>query len=350
MIRSLQNQLAAWFEEAGLVFLGIVDLDVNQDFQRFSDWLSNGQHADMHYLENYLDLRKEPKQLLEGAQTAIVVGYNYFQGRDQVNAPGKIAQYARLKDYHKFIKSRCKTIIEKISSEENFVNEKFRITIDSAPLLERALAKKTSRGFIGKNTCYIHPEQGSFFLLGEILTTIPFHIDTPTTVDPTTRSPSGGCGSCKRCQVHCPTGALDEDYQINAKKCISYWTIEHRGAIPQELWPWLKTYVFGCDICQLVCPYNRGATATEKNPLQKLNAQIDLYALATITQEKYEELLGGTPMTRAKRHGLRRNALISMYVNKDTRLQKALNFVTTDPHPVLEETAKQISATGNVSR
>src|SRR5690606_6307703 len=131
-----------------------------------------------------------------------------------------------------------------------------RVMVDTAPVLERALAAKTARGFIGKNTCYIHPLLGSFLMLGVVLTDIPLPSDERVPVDPARHLPSGGCGACRECQVHCPTGALDADYRIDAKKCLAYWTIEHRGVIPERFWPWIGTYYFGCDICQITCPYN----------------------------------------------------------------------------------------------
>lgn len=209
-------------------------------------------------------------------------------------------------------------------------------------MLERALAARTSAGFIGKNTCYIHPEAGSFILLGEILLTRDLtETDEPSTVDPQVRSDQGGCGSCRRCQIYCPTGALDEAYRLDARKCLAYWTIEHRGTIPFEFWPWLKTYFFGCDLCQLACPYNR-AIAISQEPVRVELNQIDFFDVATMSQARYEQLFGGSPLTRAKRSGLRRNALIAMTVTSDLRLPEALQMLTEDDEPVLHETSTQI--------
>jgi len=219
-----------------------------------------------------------------------------------------------------------------------------RVVVDSAPILERALAARTRRGFIGKNTCFIHPEKGSFFLLAEILLTLPLPADQPARVDVQHRGPDGGCGSCKRCQVHCPTGALNEAYQLDAKRCLSYWTIEHRGPVPEEFWPYLADYLFGCDICQLVCPYNRGAVVTSRTDLVRLGDLPSLLAIVTMDQASYVRWFGGTPMTRAKREGLQRNALIAMVVTNDGRLEEALASVTTESHPVLIETKRQASA------
>ena len=133
-----------------------------------------------------------------------------------------------------------------------------KIAVDSVPIFERAIAAKTEFGFIGKNTCYIHPKKGSFFLLGEIILDEVIKQDSKLAVETTKRTDLGGCGSCKRCQVHCPTGALDKEYELDANLCLSYWSIESRGIIPEKFWPWFSKFYFGCDICQLVCPYNRG--------------------------------------------------------------------------------------------
>lgn len=357
----LKAQISAWFEEAGLIFLGIVDLEIKKDFKKFRDWLAEGLHADMAFLQNHLDIREHPENILVGARSVLVFAYAYRGEREDIemvadqskgNFSGKIAKYARLRDYHKFMRERCEKIIEQIKILPGYENDLFRIAIDSAPVLERAFAKKTSQGFIGKNTCFIHPEIGSFILLGEIFTTMPVAADVPANIDPSLRSAEGGCGSCKRCQVHCPTGALDKDYVLNAKKCLSYWTIEHRGAIPTDMWPWLKSYIFGCDICQNVCPYNRTAPVADQTSLERLEASLDLYYLATLTQDEYVSKFGGTPVTRAKRHGLRRNALIAMYENKDSRLKEAIKFAEIDGHPDLDATIAQIRTlefSGNAS-
>ncbi len=358
----IKTLLTTWFEEAGLIFLGVVDLEITKDFEKFRNWLAEGLHANMEFLRNHLDVREHPEHILKGARSVFVFAYAYRGELDEVDPilqeselqwTGKIAKYARLRDYHKFMRDRCETIIARILSMPAYANESFRIAVDSAPVLERAFAKKTSHGFIGKNTCFIHPKIGSFILLGEIFSTIALASDEPAKIDHSQRTEEGGCGTCKRCQVHCPTGALDRDYILNAKKCISYWTIEHRGSIPTEIWPWLKEYVFGCDICQNVCPYNRRAPVSDQSTLERVAANIDLFYLATLTQEEYITKFAGTPVTRAKRHGLRRNALIAMYENKDSRLKEAMAFAAQDSHLDIDATIAQIrelESSGNASQ
>ena len=329
----------------GLHFFGAANLNVRQDFLRFSQWLDESRHGSMTWMSNHLDIRSNPVLLLPGAKSALVFGFSYSLGdhwlRGETSAPPKIAQYARMADYHKFIRAKLgrvqKTLTTLVGAEHQW-----RVTVDSAPLLERALASNSGGGFIGKNTCVIHPSKGSFVLLGEILTT--WDIDLPVTDSNPSRhrdrKESGGCGTCRRCQVHCPTGALDEDYRIDARKCLSYWTIEHRGEIPIEYWPWIGRYVFGCDICQLVCPYNRGVEPNrEAKRLERLANTPDLIAMITMDQAFYEITFGGTPLTRAKRSGLRRNALIAATVTGDERVHPLLKILQNDDDPIIKLTA-----------
>jgi epoxyqueuosine reductase len=220
----------------------------------------------------------------------------------------------------------------------------YRVVVDSAPVLERALAARAQHGFIGKNTCFISANHGSFFLLAEILFSASLPDEVGNAVDPSKRSNDGGCGTCKRCQVNCPTGALDSDYRLDANRCISYWTIEHRGVVPTAIWPWFKHYYFGCDICQLACPYNRKATHSSHVSELKLKEQPPLADIATMDQNFYEATFGGTPMTRAKREGLMRNALIAMAVTNDPKLSGVLKVIAEDGAmpEVVQQTALQV--------
>lgn len=297
----------------------------------------------MEFLNNYQGLRENPTLLLDGAKQAIIFGLNYYQG-DKLNAvlqgSARIAQYARLRDYHKSLKKRGELITAEL--EKSFPLLKSRVMVDSAPLLERALASRTNRGFIGKNTCFIHPEKGSMFLLSEILLDhVILEADKKNPVDPSNRTEAGGCGSCKRCQVYCPTGALDEAYRLDARKCIAYWTIEHRGVIPEEFWPWVKIYLFGCDLCQLACPYNRSHEVSKEDVILK-DADVDPFPIACMSQSDYVARFAGTPATRAKRSGLRRNALIALAELKDGRLEKAIQSVLPEDEAVLHDTILQI--------
>lgn len=341
-------------EKHGLLFFGVAHLNVEQDFRWYEEWIEEGRHAGMEYLARNLPVRANPALLLEGAKTAWVFGLPYYLGdkwqRGDTTAAPRIAMYARIKDYHKVLKTTLEELFSELVTSASLTDEQsptYRITVDSVPLLERALAANTGAGFIGKNTCVIHPKRGSFFLLGEVLTTWDLGDIKKSTTTPTLRhrerTSEGGCGSCKRCQVHCPTGALDRDYQIDARKCLSWWTIENRGLIPKEFWPWIGRYMFGCDICQLVCPWNRGI---ENSPIAKthlrIDSKLDLLSVATMDQALYERLFGGTPATRAKREGLMRNALIAMHVQGDQRLSTAFNRLTSEPSEIIQGTIQAI--------
>lgn len=332
------NQLNQIVLEEGLIPLGIVPLFYSENYAHFRKWLAQGKHAGLKYLEKYDEVRKEPHRLLEGAKAAIIVALPYAQGDSwpmTADDPPRAAQYARFADYHYFLQKSGEFIIEKLQKYPQLSSHSFRTLVDTAPVLERALAAQTSSSFIGKNTCLIHPTQGSFLLLAEILTTYPFEYDPQET--------KNNCGTCTLCQVHCPTGALNEDYVLDSNRCLAYWTIEHRGPIPEEFWPWLSKYYFGCDICQLVCPFNQEAKSYQLPPKIVPRKIPSLFEIATMNQVQYEAFFGGTPMTRAKRNGLRRNALIALYVTQDPRLLEALEHVNKDGGFPLEETVQQIN-------
>lgn len=337
MVNEWKKYLEEGLEPLGLKWLGVTGLEVKETYAFYETWLNSGYGAGMEYLKNHLPVRKEPARLLEGARRALVFGLPYYQGDKLPIESPSVAQYARFRDYHRLFKERLIQVAQDLGLESS----EYRVLVDSAPLFERALAAETARGFLGKNTCYIHPEWGSFLLLGEILTTRDLPIEKRRAVDPKQHLPEGGCGICDRCQVNCPTGALNEAYQIDARKCLSYWTIENRGTIPLEYWKWMGLYWFGCDICQLACPYNR------KQPIPRLSASIavkeipELWEVVAMDQKQYETWFGGTPMTRPGRQGLRRNAFIAMAVTKDPRLPEAIEALRRDGGHPLEETLEQ---------
>ena len=319
--------------EHGLVLLGFTALSYRDDFGRFRRWLEEKRHAGLHYLENHFEVRADPRKLLEGAQSAIILGLPYYVG-DTSSAP-KVARYARFRDYHCVLRDKATTL-----AAQFLPHSSYRVTVDSAPLLERALAAQTARGFIGKNTLYIHPEHGSFLLLGEILTTVRLELDNPPVLDLDRKTRQGGCGPCTLCQISCPTGALDRSYTMDAARCLSYWTIENRGTIPEEFWPWLADYYFGCDLCQLACPYNLKSPGPPKDWTSRRYPPVD--KVAVMSQAQYEQYFGGTPLTRAKRAGLRRNALIALAVTGSDQLESALKQAESESDSVLLATAAQI--------
>lgn len=334
-------------KQQGLVYLGLTGLGPEPRYLDFAKWLASKKHGGMSFLENYLPLRQDPQKLLPEAKVAIILGFPYYQGdRYDFRKTQKplIAQYARLQDYHKLFKNKCQTILtdllELLPQAEKATG---RVMVDTAPLLERALAQRSGVGFVGKNTMFIHPEWGSYLLLGEIFLSCELPRADDSKVQDSglqSQSKKTACGSCRRCEVHCPTGALS-DYSLDATKCLAYYTIEHRGTIPVQYWSYLANYVFGCDICQLVCPVNRNVPIS-KQWVVKINDFPPLFEVASMDQAYYERVFGGTPLTRAKRSGLRRNALIAMVVKEDDRMTEILELISQEAEPLLIQTLDQI--------
>jgi epoxyqueuosine reductase len=341
------DQLDKLAKSQGLTLLGVADLDVAQDFARFQDWLADGRAGGMTWITQNTELRADPKKVLPSAQSVIVLALNYNQNerwhhRLKLEVP-RIAQYARFRDYHHLLKNRALQILSALKSSEG-ADFEGRVVVDSAPILERAVAARAGDGFIGKNTCLISPTHGSLLLLCEILINQNWTTPSRTQIDPTVRTAAGGCGTCQRCQVNCPTGALDKAWSLDSRKCLSYWTIEHRGTIPDEFWPWLGAYWFGCDICQLVCPWNRKAPLANLGDVRRYGQNLDLFEVAIMDQTTYERLFGGSPMTRAKKEGLRRNALIAMTVTSHPRSREAAVLALNDASEVLRATGQRAIA------
>ena len=266
-----------------LTFFGIIPLEENEAaYSHFTKWIKEKKHAQMYYLEKHSHCRKNPSNLLEKSKSAIICGFNYYQGDYYEFHPkqAKIAQYSRIKDYHKFMEQKGNFILNQIKKIDHIVEGK--VCVDKLPILERDLAQRTESGFIGKNTMFIHSKKGSYFLLCEILLTIKLPYDEIEQIDHTKRSSKGGCGSCRRCITFCPSQALDQEYTLDANKCLAFHTIENRKTVPINLWPHFKHFFFGCDICQLVCPYNKKSEINESLPKQLKN--INLFEVSTMKQ------------------------------------------------------------------
>lgn len=297
--------LQAGFERVGMVRAEPLP---RQDY--VAAWLERGWAGEMDYLRQWRELRGDPRQLLEGARSVIVVAHNYRQSVDQSpkrqRGTGRVAQYAWGRDYHKVIRKKLRVLVKAMRAE---MDEPFeaRICVDTAPLIERELAMLAGIGWIGKNTMVLHQDLGSFFFLGEIVTTLELAASEPAT---------DHCGTCTRCLEACPTGALIGPYRMDATRCISYLTIEHRSEIAAELQPMMQDWVYGCDICQEVCPFNQEApVATEpayqSSARNRLAPQPLLADLLNLTAEQYQEQLAGSAMKRATPAMLKRNAEIA---------------------------------------
>jgi epoxyqueuosine reductase len=321
------ERIKSWAREAGFELAGVAALSPAATGEAYRRWLARGDHAGMAYLERNVGLRLDPRGLLEGARSALVVGRRYAPAGPP---PGgdlwpRVARYARGEDYHRTMRDRLRGVAAAI--EERWPGTRTRVCVDTAPLLERELAARAGLGAVGKNTNLLSPEIGSWFLLGEVLTTLELPSDPPV---------ADLCGRCTRCLDACPTGALPEPYRLDAGRCISYWTIEHRGEIPAAIRPAVGEWVFGCDVCQEVCPWNRpdGETRAgaefEPSPARR---ELDLVGLLEIDEPEYLERFRGSALRRARRDGLRRNAALALAGRGDAASRAALCRAAADPAP-----------------
>jgi epoxyqueuosine reductase len=328
--------LKSWALAAGFDRAGVAALSPSADGEAYLRWLARGDHAGMGYLERRVEARLDPASLLPGARSALCVALQYWPLAGEAEEPAgdlwpRVARYARGRDYHEVMGERLAAVAERITAE--FPGAGTRPYVDTGPVLERELAARAGLGAVGKNTNLLHPEGGSWFLLGELLTTLDLDPDLPL---------ADLCGSCTRCLDACPTGALPEPYRLDANRCISYWTIEHRGAIPEAMREGLGDWVFGCDICQEVCPWNAAPPPVDhpELALSTARAPLDLAGLLSLPREEYVRRFRGSPMKRAKLAGLRRNAALAMGNRGDPRHLPALARALDDPEPEVAEAAR----------
>lgn len=256
---SLANHIKAWGKSLGFQQVGICDLDLSQHHQTLYDWLEKGYHGQMSFFERNIEKRLHPEKLHENTLRIISVRMDYlpneagFATNLAQTDHAYISRYALGKDYHKLMRKRLKQLGEKIL--KHCAELDYRPFVDSAPVLEHAIAEKAGIGWTGKHSLTLNKEAGSWFFLGELFVNIPLPIDQPIAQE---------CGSCNACFSICPTQAIVAPYTVDAKRCISYLTIEHSGAIPEEFREPMGNRIYGCDDCQLVCPYNREAPTTQE--------------------------------------------------------------------------------------
>lgn len=278
-IDNISHHIKDWGTKLGFQQVGITDTDLSQYEQRFLDWLAKGFHGEMDYMEKHGTKRSKPHELIPGTLRIISVRMNYFPPDTslvtalQDTRKGYISRYTLGRDYHKLMRRRLMALTNKISASIGEFG--YRAFCDSAPVLEKPIAEKAGLGWIGKHTNLINAQAGSWFFLGEIYTDIPLEIDTPIT--------KSHCGSCTACIDICPTQAIVGPYQLDARRCISYLTIELRDAIPVEFRPMIGNRIYGCDDCQIVCPWNKFAKYTEEqdfHPRHNLHLPelLDLFA------------------------------------------------------------------------
>jgi len=315
-IVNLIDQLA---REAGFESVGITPAQPITHADYFDEWLKRGYAGEMDYLGRHRDLRVDPRGLLGGARSIIVVAHNYHQSPEipaescrDYHARGRVSEYAWGRDYHRVIRKKLKRVANRLSHVLEIPFE-WRICVDTAPIMEREFAALAGIGWIGKNTTIINRKLGSFFFLGEIITTLDLPASLPET---------DHCGTCTRCLEACPTGALTAPRQMDASRCISYLTIEHRSEIPEELQPLMSNWIYGCDICQEVCPYNQQAPMTHE-PDYQLNTSNPLLPypqlndLIHMTDDQYKQYTTASAIKRASLNMLQRNAKIALRNNRN---------------------------------
>ena len=271
------------------------------------------------YTEKRVNRGACPQELLPGARSIICLGLNYYQpensGQQNPGSVGKVARYARGRDYHKVMKQRMRDYVAGLGQRIGAVIAASWY-VDDGPMLDRAAANRAGLGWFGKNTNILTSSLGSWVFLGQVITDLAIEPDPPLRKT---------CGSCVRCIDACPTGAIVAPYVIDNRRCISYLTIENRGPIPRDLRPQMLDWVFGCDICQEACPVNRKATPTAEPDFQKHElGLLDLIELLGLSEEEFRQRFQGTPIMRAKRGGLKRNACVALGNRKDAAAVPAL--------------------------
>ena len=272
---------------------------LSEEEEKFEKWLSNGYHGTMSYLEKNIDKRLDPRILVPESKSIISLTYNYYPPKKLINKNNFIiSKYAYGRDYHKVLKKKLKKLFNNM--KEKIGNIEGRVFVDSAPVHERAWAKLSGLGWIGKNSLLINKDVGSYFFIAEIICDLELEYDVPV---------SDRCGNCTRCIDACPTNAITQAQVIDSNKCISYLTIENKNSIPKELKNEMNQSIFGCDICQDICPWNRFSTPhNEKEflPNQKLK-KLRKKDWIELTEETFNRIFEGSAIKRAKYKGLKKN-------------------------------------------
>lgn len=296
----ITNQIKEHALKIGFLNCGISKAQkLNKEAKYFQKWLNQNMNGKMHYMENHFEKRLDPAELFEGTKSVISLLYNYYTDKiPEEKDTYRISKYAYGTDYHQVIKEKLKSLIKFINTNIRVSNS--RVFIDSAPVLERAWAKQSGLGWIGKNTNLISRQHGSFFFIAEILIDLEMEYDSPI---------KDYCEKCTKCIDACPTNAIYEPYKMNAGKCISYFTIELKKEIPTEFKKYYKNWIFGCDICQDVCPWNSKAKM-HKEPA--FNPHPDLLKMTksdwnNLNKEKFKILFKNSAVKRTKFEGLKRN-------------------------------------------
>jgi epoxyqueuosine reductase len=320
-LNSLSDEIKHTALKLGFEQVGISSADpLLEAGRQLREYLNDGRHGSMNWLSDTASQRSDPKAFFPEAASVVMTATNYFQKQDKSIGPdhtGNISLYARGRDYHRVIRHKLKQLLHWISQQEP--HTKGRIFVDSFPLMEKPLAVRAGLGWIAKNTTLILKKKGSFFFLGGILLNLPLPTDPPFSDD--------YCGKCNRCQIACPTQALATPFQIDSRKCLSYLTIEHAGEIEPEYHTPLQNFIFGCDICQLVCPWNQkyARDCREKDFADRYSSsQLLLENLSKMTAQQYNIMFEGTAVRRLGYKRFKRNVEIA-WQNLNERDQEIEN-------------------------
>lgn len=333
---TLANHIKAWGKALGFQQVGISDIDVGQHQSAFEDYLANEYHGEMSYLACNVDKRLQPDLLHPNTCRIISVRMDYLPPNAQFannlanDKSAYISRYALGRDYHKLMRSRLKQLGEQIKQHCNELD--YRPFVDSAPVLEHAVAQKAGLGWTGKHTLTLNENAGSWFFLGELFVNIPLPIDEPVEEQ---------CGSCNACISICPTQAIIAPYKLDARRCISYLTIEHQGPIPLEFRQVMGNRIYGCDDCQLVCPWNRYAEVTAEKDFyaREFLQGASLISLFELSEDAFLEKTQGSPIRRIGHNNWRRNLSVAMgNASYDSAILNALQkaLAATDNDMLIE--------------
>jgi epoxyqueuosine reductase len=323
----------------GFALVGVTTPDPPPHFSAYENWLRLGRHGSMDYLANQRarSCRRDPHMLLPGCRSILLLGMRHPDPKtarpDEGTGPrGQVAAYARGRDYHLVFPERLKALsgfIEQLAGTPL----PQRWYTDTGPILERDLAQRAGLGWIGKNTCLINPKAGSYFLLAEILLGIELEPDLPFTAD--------RCGTCSRCIEACPTGCILPDRTLDARRCISYLTIENKGEIPSNLRPQMGNWIFGCDVCQVVCPWNRFAANEYDQNLAAYPGRpgADLSTDLLLTAHEFNQKFKDSPVQRARRRGYLRNVAVALGNSGNSAGIPALEKARQDDEPLVRQHA-----------
>lgn len=323
-----RSELGAELTRLGFDAWGVAPVAVELRREYFARWITQGQHGEMGWLAKQPERRLDPSLILPEARSIIAVGMNYHQAAP--SGRGRIAQYALGEDYHRVILKRLKLLCTWLRARGG-VNRPY---VDTGPVLEKPIAQAAGLGWQGKSTILLHRRLGTWLFLGEVFTTLEIEPDAPA-VD--------HCGSCSRCLTACPTGAITAPYQLDARRCIAYLTIEHPGAIPLEWRRPIGDHVFGCDDCLDVCPWNRWAQQTREAKF-RARPQVDLALTLAWTEEEFSAAFRGTPVHRLRLPRWKRNVAVVLGNIGTVSDLSALDAAAGDPDPLVSEHAAWAAA------